>query len=91
MGYNSSNKVLLVDECMNNLIKHSKLEFGRVGAAAVLINNKDIYVIGGYNSDKNMWLKSTEVCFDAFEREDPKWEQRRELNEARYYFGACTA
>ena len=52
---------------MNNLIKHSKLSVGRIGHAALLLNNKDIYVIGGYNSDKNLWLKSTEACFNAFE------------------------
>lgn len=41
---------------MNNLIKHSKMTIGRVGHAALLIRNKDIFVIGGYNSDKNQWL-----------------------------------
>ena len=45
---------------------HSKLNFGRVGHAAVYINNKDIYVIGGYNSTKNQWLASVETCYDAF-------------------------
>jgi hypothetical protein len=43
------------------------MEIGRTGCAALLLKNKDIYVIGGYNSDSNKWLKSTEVCFDAFE------------------------
>ncbi len=52
-GYRSSCKVYSVDECMNNLKKHSKLGIGRVGHSALLIKNKDIYVIGGYNSDKN--------------------------------------
>lgn len=52
-GYRSSNKVFQVDECMNTLNKHSKMNFGRVGHAAVYIRNKDIYVIGGYNADSN--------------------------------------
>lgn len=52
-AYHSSKKVLVVDECMNSLILHSKMNIGRVGHSAVLVNNKDIYVIGGYNSDKN--------------------------------------
>jgi hypothetical protein len=51
--YRSSNKVYQVDECMNTLNKHSTLNIGRVGHAAVYINNKDIYVIGGYNADNN--------------------------------------
>ena len=71
-GYRSSNKVYYVDECMNCLIKHSKMLTGRVGHSALLIKNKDIYVIGGYNSDKNEWLKSTEACFDAFEDQTKK-------------------
>lgn len=37
--------------CMNTLLKHSEMKVGRVGHAAVYINNKDIYVIGGYNAD----------------------------------------
>ena len=53
IGYRSSNKVFQVDECMNNLKKHSKMSIGRVGHGCLLIKNKDIYVIGGYNSDKN--------------------------------------
>jgi hypothetical protein len=52
---------------MNSLILHSKLNIGRVGHAAVYINNKDIYVIGGYNADKNQWLASIEICPDAFD------------------------
>ena len=44
---------------------------GRIGHGALLIKNKDIYVIGGYNSDKNEWLKSTECCSDAFEDTKP--------------------
>ncbi len=50
-SYRSSNKVYQVDECMNCLIKHSKMNIGRVGHSALLIKNKDIYVVGGYNSD----------------------------------------
>ena len=65
-GYCSSRKVLQVDECMNRLNLHSKLQIGRVGHAAVYINNKDIYVIGGYNANKNEWLASVETCYDAF-------------------------
>ena len=65
-GYKSSKKVFLVDECMNTLMLHSKLNVGRVGHAAVYINNKDIYVIGGYNADSNQWLSSVETCYDAF-------------------------
>ena len=49
-GYRSSRKVFQVDECMNALIVHSRMNFGRVGHAAVYINNRDIFVIGGYNS-----------------------------------------
>ena len=52
-GYRASNKVYYVDECMNSLIKHSKLKTGRVGHGALLIHNKDVFVIGGYNADKN--------------------------------------
>lgn len=65
-GYNSSRRVLQIDECMNKMNLHSKLNIGRVGHAAVYINNKDIYVIGGYNQNKNEWLASVEVCYDAF-------------------------
>ena len=61
-GYRSSKKVYQVDECMNTLNFHSKLNIGRVGHAAVYIRNKDIYVIGGYNADTNQWLKSIEIC-----------------------------
>ena len=64
--YRSSKRCYLVDECMNKLNLHSKMSIGRVGHAAVYINNKDIYVIGGYNADDNLWLTSTEVCYDAF-------------------------
>lgn len=53
LGYRSSKKCFQVDECMNMLKLHSKLNIGRVGHATVYINNKDIYVIGGYNSNKN--------------------------------------
>lgn len=82
-GYRSSNKVYQVDECMNTLKRHSRLNIGRVGHAAVYINNKDIYVIGGYNADTNQWLSSVETCYDAFANvgvpEDqivnhPRWE-----------------
>lgn len=74
------------------------MNVGRVGHAAVYINNKDIYVIGGYNADQNNWLRSVEVCFDAFayvgskdkEVQPPTWETRAEMKEARYYFGCCT-
>lgn len=99
-GYRSSNKVYYVDECMNTLNKHSRMNFGRVGHAAVYINNKDIYVIGGYNADSNIWLGSMEVCYDAFNQagivgEDgkapqPTWEMSVPMNEPRYYFGCCT-
>jgi hypothetical protein len=65
-GYRSSKKVFQVDECMNTLKVHSKLKVGRVGHAAVYINNKDIYVIGGYNSNTNEWLSSVELYQDAF-------------------------
>jgi N-acetylneuraminic acid mutarotase len=57
---------------MNTLNKHSELNVGRVGHAAVYINNKDIYVIGGYNANSNKWLKSMEVCYDAFANIDLK-------------------
>lgn len=73
-GYRSSKKCYQVDECMNALNLHSKLNFGRVGHAAVYINNKDIYVIGGYNSNKNQWLASVETCYDAFNPDiKPEW------------------
>lgn len=73
-GYSSCKKVLIVDECMNNLILHSKLNTGRIGHSAVLVNNKDIYVIGGYNADKNIWLSSVEACIDAFNPDQkPEW------------------
>ena len=52
-GYRASNKVFYVDECMNSLILHSRLSIGRVGHAALMINNKNMYVIGGYNADEN--------------------------------------
>ena len=68
-GYRASNKVFYVDECMNSLILHSRLNVGRVGHAALLINNKDVYVVGGYNNDKNEWLASVEACQNAFESE----------------------
>ena len=61
-GYRASNKVFYVDECMNSLILHSKLNVGRVGHGAVLVRNKDVLVIGGYNTDKNEWLSSVESC-----------------------------
>ena len=70
-GYRSSNKVYYVDASMNNLIKHSKMLIGKVGHSALLLRNKDLIVIGGYNSDKNEWLKGTEVCQDAFEEPNP--------------------
>lgn len=73
-GYRSSRKCFYVDECMNKLLLHSKLNIGRVGHAAVYINNKDIYVIGGYNSNKNQWLASVETCYDAYNPEtQPEW------------------
>lgn len=86
---------------MNTLKLHSKLNIGRVGHAAVYINNKDIYVIGGYNADNNKWLSSVETCYDAFNSQgagldgalvphEPKWETSAEMNEPRYYFGCCT-
>lgn len=65
-GYRSSKKVYIVDECMNNLILHSKLNTGRVGHSVVLVNNQDIFTIGGYNSNNNQWLASVEKCSDAF-------------------------
>lgn len=83
---------------MNTLNKHSKLNVGRVGHAAVYIRNKDIYVIGGYNADNNEWLKSIEICQDAFANvgiKDPSkhkkitWEKGPEMKEARYFFGCC--
>ena len=43
------------------------MNIGRVGHSALLLKNKDIFVVGGYNSENNEWLKSTEACFDAFE------------------------
>jgi N-acetylneuraminic acid mutarotase len=97
-GYSSSNQVYQVDMCMNTLQKHSEMKIGRVGHAAVYINNKDIYVIGGYNADQNKWLRSVEVCYDAFayvtaKKEEavvPHWEMKAEMKEARYYFGCCT-
>lgn len=91
-GYRSSNKVYQVDECMNTLKLHSRLNVGRVGHAAVYINNKDIYVIGGYNANNNKWLSSMEVCYDAFSGEaDHRWEQDiAEMKEPRYQFGCCT-
>lgn len=99
-GYRSSQKVYLVDECMNTLQLHSRLKTGRVGHAAVYINNKDIYVIGGYNADENKWLSSVEVCYDAFNsagadqmgvlQHKPQWEESTSMHEARYYFGCTT-
>jgi len=102
-GYRSSKKVYLVDECMNTLQLHSKMNIGRVGHAAVYINNKDIYVIGGYNAKTNKWLKSVETCYDAFSSTNsgaakdhnivqgkPQWEQNAEMNHSRYNFGCCT-
>lgn len=92
-GYRSSDKVFQVDECMNNLLFHSKMNTGRVGHSAVLVRNKDIYVVGGYNSDKNEWLSSVESCADAFEGDEhtkKHWVEMAPLNEARYYFGCCT-
>ena len=55
---------------MNMLKLHSKLNIGRVGHSAVYINNKDIYVIGGYNANNNKWLASIETCYDAFNTEN---------------------
>jgi hypothetical protein len=76
---------------MNNLIYHSKMNLGRVGHSALLIRNKDIFVIGGYNSDKNEWLASCEACVDAFEPDvTPEWTFMAEMNEARYNFGCTT-
>jgi len=91
-GYRSSRRVMQVNECMNVLNLHSKMNIGRVGHAAVYINNKDIYVIGGYNADDNKWLASIETCYDAFNPDIPEktWEVGAEMNEARYYFGCCT-
>ncbi len=98
-GYKSSRNVFLVDECMNTLNLHSKLKTGRVGHAAVYLNNKDIYVIGGYNATSNKWLSSVEVCHDAFSAikqddhrravvaadvKQPEWEEISQMNEARY-------
>lgn len=90
----------LVDECMNTLKLHSRLNVGRVGHAAVYINNKDIYVIGGYNADTNSWLASVETCYDAFNNlavgedgeilQQPVWDNNGEMNEPRYYFGCTT-
>ena len=91
LGYRSSRKVYQLDECMNTLIQHSKLRVGRVGHAAVYINNKDIFVVGGYNSNTNQWLASVETCYDAFNVEQaPEWVARADMHEARYYFGCCT-
>lgn len=51
------------------------MNIGRVGHSAVLVNNKDIYVIGGYNADKNEWLASVEACIDAFNPDiKPEWQ-----------------
>jgi len=78
---------------MNNLIFHSKMIHGRVGHSAVLVRNRDMYVIGGYNSDKNEWLASVEMCSDAFEGDEhtkKHWVERASMNEPRYYFGCCT-
>jgi len=77
---------------MNTLNLHSKLNLGRVGHSAVYINNKDIYVIGGYNADKNEWLATVEICYDAFNPDNiqPTWELGAEMEEPRYYFGCCT-
>jgi N-acetylneuraminic acid mutarotase len=84
---------------MNTLNLHSKLKTGRVGHAAVYLNNKDIYVIGGYNATSNKWLSSVEVCHDAFSAikqddqrravvaadvKQPEWEEISQMNEARY-------
>ena len=66
-GYRASNKVVYVDECMNSIILHSRLNKGRVGHGALMINNRNIYVFGGYNADENEWLASMEACMDAFE------------------------
>ena len=75
---------------MNSLILHSKLIVGRVGHGALLVNNKDLMVIGGYNTDKNEWLSSVECCPSAFEDDSPKeWQQMADMNEHRYYFGYC--
>ncbi len=91
LGYRSSRKCFQLDECMNMLNLHSKLALGRVGHAAVYINNKDIYVIGGYNSNKNQWLASVETCYDAFNPDQkPEWVPMADMNESRYYFGCCT-
>ena len=91
-GYGSSKKVFNVDECMNSLILHSKLNVGRVGHAAILVNNKDVLAIGGYNANSNEWLASVECCVDAFDPDVPNksWKFMCEMNEARYYFGCCT-
>lgn len=43
------------------------MKVGRVGHSAILIKNKDLYVVGGYNTDNNEWLKSVEMCPDVFE------------------------
>ena len=97
-GYRSSKKVYQVDECMNTLQLHSKMNVGRVGHAAVYINNKDIYVIGGYNSNDNKWLASVELFQDAFSAinsgkladKPQNWETISHMHEARYYFGCTT-
>jgi N-acetylneuraminic acid mutarotase len=97
-GFRSSRKVYQVDECMNKLNKHSLLNVGRVGHAAVYVRNKDIYVIGGYSADRNEWMKSIEVCQDAFANVGLKdtslhkeitWEMGAEMKEPRYFFGCC--
>jgi N-acetylneuraminic acid mutarotase len=86
---------------MNTLILHSRLNVGRIGHAAVYINNRDIYVIGGYNANTNKWLASVETCYDAFNsapaggdgglvQQPPHWEMNGDMNEPRYYFGCCT-
>jgi hypothetical protein len=78
---------------MNSLIFHSKMNQGRVGHSVVLVGNKDIFVIGGYNSDKNEWLASVESCADAFEGDEHTkklWHEMAPMEEARYYFGCCT-
>jgi len=74
------------------------MNLGRVGHAAVYINNKDIYVIGGYNSNENKWLASVELYQDAFtainsgkQADKPQtWEIISHMHEARYYFGCTT-
>lgn len=65
------------------------MKVGRVGHSAILIKNKDLYVVGGYNTDNNEWLKSVEMCPDVFEDQNPKWQPMAEMHEARFNFGAC--